>query len=226
VLGLVALGLVTLAAVFHASGADAQTTTTAAATSTTETTTSTTAPPTTTTPTTSTQVTTTTAVPSTTTTSSGDSFPWWAVVLGVVVAAAVIGAVAALARRRGSRRSAVAAWRRRALDEIGEVGATARLLASGTPVSAAIAQQVLASLRTLDELTQSAPDEYSRDVTHDSREAVRALAVAIDADHEARNAQPPLAQAQLDAASAGLRSTAADADEALRNAHRALTQDT
>jgi hypothetical protein len=117
------------------------------------------------------------------------------------------------------------AWHQRAVDEIGEIGATARLLASGTPVSAAIAQQVLASLRTLDDLAQSAPDERSHDVMHDARQAVRGLAVAVDADHSARTAQPPLAPAQLDAAAAGLRSAAADADGVLRNAHHALTQD-
>jgi hypothetical protein len=109
------------------------------------------------------------------------------------------------------------------VDEVGEVGATARLLAGGTPVSAAIAQQVLASLRTLDELTESAPDAHTRTAVHEARQAVRALAVAIDADHAARTAQPPVAQQQLEAAATGLRAAATDADGVLRTSHHALT---
>jgi len=224
-LRLFAIGLIALIGFLHVSAATAQTTTTPASTttSTTVTTTSTTTAPTTTTPTTTTSASTTTA--STSSGGSGDSFPWWAVVLGVVVVAAIVLVVAALSRRTGSRRSAISAWRQRAVDEVGEIGATVRLLESGTPVSAAIAQQVLASLRTLDDLTESAPDEHSRDAMHDARQAVRSLAIAIDADHAARSAQPPLGQAQLDAAATGLRSAATDADGVLRNSYHALTQD-
>jgi hypothetical protein len=228
---LLALGLIVVAGLLSASGATAQTTTTPTSTtpSTTETTTATTSAPATTSPTTTgstatSQATTTTPTTSTSGSSSSDSFPWWAVVLGVVVLAAIIVGVAARSRRSGSRRNAITAWRQRAIDEVGEIGATARLLASGTPVSAAIAQQVLTSLRSLDDLTASAPDEHSGNVMHDARQAVRALAIAIDADHAARSAQPPSTQPELDAAALGLRTAATDADGVLRNTHRALAQ--
>jgi hypothetical protein len=140
------------------------------------------------------------------------------------VALVAIGfGIAALARRRGQRHAAVDAWRRRAADETAEIGATARLIAGGTPVSGAIAQQVLASLRVLDDLAQSAPDEQTRTATHEARQAVRSLGIAIDADASARHAQPPVAQDQLDAADAGLRAAAADADRVLRNSYHDFT---
>jgi hypothetical protein len=144
----------------------------------------------------------------------------------VVALAAIIFGIAALSRSRGQRRAAVDAWRRRAADETAEIGATARLLAGGTPVSAAIAQQVLASLRALDDLAQSAPDENTRTATLDARQAVRSLGIAIDADASARRAQPPVAQEQLDAADAGLRAAAADADRVLRTSYRDFTEET
>src|SRR5262249_55807249 len=124
----------------------------------------TTTPPTTTPPTTTTPVTTTPATTTPTTTTpanpsdSGDDLPWVPVLIGAAVVAAIIFGIAALSRRRAQRHSAVDAWRRRAADETSEIAATARLLSGGTPVSAAIAQQVLASLRALDDLAQSAPD--------------------------------------------------------------------
>jgi cytoskeletal protein RodZ len=196
-----------------------------ATTATTQPVTTTTAPSTTTTPATTTPVTSTTPAapptqaPTATTSDSGDDFPWLAVVLAVAVLAAIIFGTAALSRRRAQRHSAVDAWRRRAADETAEIGATARLLAGGTPVSAAIAQQVLASLRVLDDLAQSAPDDDARQATHQARQAVRAMGVAIDADVSARRAQPPVAQEQLDAADAGLRAAADDADRVLRTSY-------
>jgi hypothetical protein len=222
----VAIALIACAAFLVASGASAQTTTTPGptTTSTTVTTTSTTAAPTSTSPATTGPAATTTTTTSTNGSSSGDSFPWWAVVVGVIALAAIVLVVAALSRRRGSRQTANRVWLQRAVDEIGEIGSSARLVASGTPVSAAIVQQVLASLRTLDDLIQSAPDERARGSMHEARQAVRALAVAIDADHEARTTQPPLAQPQLDAAAAGVRTAATDADAVLRNSRRTLTQ--
>src|SRR5262249_6448840 len=137
--------------------------------------TSTTAPATTTPPTT-TPATATTQAPSTSANSSDDNFPWVPVVLGVVALAAIIVGGAALARRRPRRHATIDTWQRRAADETAEIGATARLLAGGTPVSAAIAQQVLASLRTLDDLAQTAPDDHARTTTHEARQAVQALA--------------------------------------------------
>jgi hypothetical protein len=219
---------VVLAGLVHASGAAAQTTTTPAPTTTPTTqpaTTSTAAPttsPATTTPAGTTSPPPVTEAPSTTADDSGDDFPWWAVALGGVALIAIIVGVAAISRRGAARRSAVDTWRRRATDEIGEVGATARLLAGGTPVSAAIAQQVLSSLRTLDDLAQSAPDDRTRRATHDARQAVRALGIAIDAEVSARRAQPPVEPDQLDAAAAGLRAAASDADGALRTAYHEI----
>jgi hypothetical protein len=199
--------------------------TTTLAPTTTEPPTTTTAPPTTTTPTTSTPSTTTTAAtpttlaPAPTTNNSGDDFPWVPVLIGVAVLAAIIFGIAALSRRRAQRHSAIDAWRRRAADETSEIAATARLLAGGTPVSAAIAQQVLASLRALDDLAQSAPDDQARQATHRARQSVQALGIAIDADASARRAQPPVAQDQIDAADAGLRAAAGDAEGVLRTAY-------
>jgi hypothetical protein len=145
------------------------------------------------------------------------------VALGVVVLAVVIFVIAAASRRRARRRTTMETWRRRAADETGEMSTTARLLAGGTPVSAAIVQQVLASLRTLEDLAQSAPDDASRARAHEAHQAVRSLAVAMDADASARRAQPPVAPEQVEAAAAGLRATATEADGVLRNANRQFT---
>lgn len=161
----------------------------------------------------------TTQAPTTDTTDSDDDFPWLPVLLGAAALAAIIFGIAALSRQRARRHGAIDAWRRRAADETSEVAATARLLAGGTPVSAAIAQQVLASLRALDDLAQSAPDDHARQATHRARQAVQALGIAIDADVSARRAQPPVPQDQIDAADAGLRAAAGDAEGVLRTAY-------
>ena len=190
------------------------TTTTAPATTTTPTTTATTTPPATTVP-----ATPTTLAPTPASNDSGDDFPWVPVLIGVAVLAAIIFGIAALSRRRAQRHTAIDAWRRRAADETSEIAATARLLAGGTPVSAAIAQQLLASLRALDDLAQSAPDDHAREATHRARQAVQALGIAVDADVSARRAQPPVAQDQIDAADAGLRAAAGDAEGVLRTAY-------
>jgi hypothetical protein len=224
--------LVVGACFVHAAAASGQTTTTRAPTTTPTTVpnTSATAPPTrppnSNTVTTTSAVPATTATPSTTATNSGDSFPWLAVVVGVVALALIIIGFTAASRRRAGRHSAVASWRRRAADETAEIGAAARLLAGGTPVSAAIAQQVLASLRALEDLARSAPDDHSRTATQDAHQAVRALALAIDTEHSARRSQPPVPPEQLDAAAAGLRAAAADADRALRAAYHDVTEAT
>jgi hypothetical protein len=223
--------LVVVAGFVHAGAASGQTTTTPAP-STTPTTvpvTSTTVPPTTTPPSTSTVTTasatpTTTTAPATTATTSGDDFPWLAVVAGVVALAAIMIGITAASRRRARRHAAMDSWRHRAADETAEIGAAARLLAGGTPVSAAIAQQTLASLRALEDLAQSAPDERGRAAMQEAHQAVRALALAIDAEHSARRAQPPVPPEQLDAAAAGLRATAADADRVLRATNREVTE--
>ena len=196
------------------------------------TTTPTTQPPTTTAPTTTPATTTPTttspaqttspATPTTqapTTTDSDDDFPWVPVLIGAAILAVIVFGIAAFSRQRAQRHSAIDAWRRRAADETSEVAATARLLAGGTPVSAAIAQQVLASLRALDDLAQSAPDDHARQATHRARQAVQSLGIAIDADVSARRAQPPVAQEQIDAADAGLRAAAGDAEGVLRTAY-------
>ncbi len=174
----------------HGAAASGQTSTTPApsTTPTTAPNASTTAPPTTA-PASTNAVTTTSAAPvttATTATNSADSFPWLAVVVGVVVLALIIIGLTAASRRRARRQTAASSWRRRATDETAEIGAAARLLAGGTPVSAAIAQQILASLRALEDLAASAPDDRSRAATQDAHQAVRALALAVDAEHSAR----------------------------------------
>jgi hypothetical protein len=55
---------------------------------------------------------------------------------------------------------------------------------------------------------------------------VRSLGIAIDVDASARRAQPPAAQEQIDAADAGLRAAAADADRVLRTSYRDFTEET
>lgn len=218
------MALVVSALVVQAAAASGQTTTTPAPSTTVTTVpnTSTTASPTTAPATTATtSPTPTTAAPSTTATNSDDtSFPWLAVVAGVLALALIIFGITMASRRRARRHAAVASWRRRAADETAEIGAAARLLAGGTPVGAAIAQQVLASLRALEDLERSAPDDNSRAAIQNAHQSVRALALAIDAEHSARRAQPPVPSEQLDAAAAGLRATAADADQALHAANR------
>jgi hypothetical protein len=220
--------LVVITCCTHVSGAGAvqpttPSTTTAPTTQPVTTTAPTTTPATTTPPTTSPAETTSPATPTTqaptATSDSDDDFPWLPVLLGAAALAAIIFGIAALSRQRAQRHSAIDAWRRRAADETSEVAATARLLAGGTPVSAAIAQQVLASLRALDDLAQSAPDDHARQATHRARQAVQALGIAIDADVSARRAQPPVAQDQIDAADAGLRAAAGDAEGVLRAAY-------
>jgi hypothetical protein len=191
--------------------------TTSAPTTTSPSTTTSTAASTTTAP-----VTSTTAPPSTSS-SGDDDVPWIAIIAVVVALAVIILGIAALARDRGRRRATTAAWRRRAAGETAEIGATARLLAAGTPVSAAIVQEVLASLRTLDDLAQSAPDDAMRTTVSRAHQAVHTLGVAIDADNTARRAQPPITAGELEAAHASLLSSAADADSVLRSANRTLS---
>jgi hypothetical protein len=200
--------------------AAAQTTPTTVPTTTpiTTATTPTTVAPTTVAPTTV-PVTTTTAKEKSADKESGDDFPWLEVLIGAVIVGAIGAGVMALLGKRNRARRVVLDWRRRAADATTEIGATARLLAAGTPVSAAIAQQVVASLRALDDLAQSAPDEMSRTTVHEARQAVRALGIAIDADVSARRAQPPLPPGQLEAAAAGLRETAAETDRTLRSTY-------
>jgi hypothetical protein len=193
-------------------------------TTTTQPVTTTTAPATTTSPTTTPVATTvpatpTTQAPTNTSSDSGDDFPWVPVVIAVAALAAIIFGIAAWSRRRAQRHTAIDVWRRRAADETSEIAATARLLAAGTPVSAAIAQQVLSSLRALDDLAQSAPDDHAREATHRARQAVQALGIAVDADASARRAQPPASQEQVEAADAALRAAAGDAEGVLRTTY-------
>jgi hypothetical protein len=166
---------------------------------------------------------TSTTPPATTNDSSDDDFPWLIVLLGALALGVIIFGVAALSRDRARRHARVAEWRRRAAYETSEIGATARLLAAGAPVSAAMAQQVVTSLRNLDELSQSAPSDDMRSGADRARQAVHALGVAIDAYVSARRTQPALPQEQLDAASASLQNTATEADTVLRSTNHAFT---
>src|SRR5262249_30605046 len=147
--------------------------------------------PPTTSPSTTSPSPTTTGASATESSDSGDDFPWWAVVLGVVVVLAIAVGVTSAAKRKGRHQAVVDTWRQRTADETAEIGATARLLAAGTPVSPTINQQVLASLRALDDLARTAPDQQARATAHQARQAVQALAIAIDAEASTRHQDPP-----------------------------------
>jgi hypothetical protein len=145
-------------------------------------------------------------------------------VLGLVALAAIALAIWLIARRSGERKRTTGAWRQRAADETAETGATARLVAAGTPVSAAMSQQLLASSRALEDLTRSAPDEHASAAIHAALRAVQALTVAVEADAAAQRAQHPAATEQREAADAALRAAAADTDRIMRTSYRQFTQ--
>jgi len=140
------------------------------------------------------------------------------------VVIALLVALFLWARRRGARRQAIAAWRQKAAAATAEAGTTARLLSSGSLVTREIAETVLGSLRTFEDLAETAPTDETRDAAERGRRSVQSLGIALDADYRTRRAQPPAAQDQLDASSDALRNTATETDRALRRLYRGFSE--
>jgi cytoskeletal protein RodZ len=166
--------------------------------------------------------TTTTTVPAAST-DSGDDTPWALIAVAIVLVVAIISLLVAWSRRRGQRQQSIVDWQRREASAASEAGATARLLAAGTPADAGIIQQIRGTVRTFEGLVGSAPDDAMRASAQHGLEAVRELSIALDADANARSAQPPFPPAQIAAAAAGLQNAASEADVALStlyNRHR------
>jgi len=154
---------------------------------------------------------------------SGSDIPWVPIVIGALILLAIIIAVAVLSRRRGARAQAAHAWRGRAADATAEVGATARLLSAGEPATVTIAQQILTSLRSFDDLSASAPDDAAREAAQRGRRIVQALGQAVDADYSIRRAQPADLD-RIEGSAQMLRTNAGDADRALRALYRGFTE--
>jgi hypothetical protein len=162
-----------------------------------------------------------------TTTSNGDSgsdIPWVPIAIAIVVLLAIILLIVLLARRRGRQVQAAHDWRARAADVTAEIGASSRLLSAGEPATPAIAQQILASLRSFDDLAATAPDDAGREAAQSGRRIVQTLGRAVDADYSIRRAQPPESPERIEGSAEMLRSTATDSDRALRALYRGFTE--
>jgi hypothetical protein len=166
-----------------------------------------------------------TTVPATTTQDDSDDggVPWVPIAIAVVVLALIVAAVAILARRRGATRQALVDWRRKAADATAEAGATARLLSSGTPVSGQMAQQLITSLRTFEDIAQSAPDESAAATAERARRAIQTLGLAIDADYRLRRTQPAPPPERLAQSQESVQAAAGETDRMLRGVYRSFT---
>lgn len=153
----------------------------------------------------------------------GSDIPWVPIAIGIAALVLIVVAVAMLARRRGAARQRTADWRHQAADATAEAGATARLLSQGTPPSGQIAQQLLASLRAFEDLTQSAPDEATAATTERGRRALQMLGLAIDSDYRLRRSQPPADAQQLQSSQESVQNAAGEADRTLRGVYRSFT---
>ena len=207
-----------------------------------QTTTTTTAPPATTVPTTTpppttpattaagggttatTAPTTATTAPATTESGDddGDSIPWIPIAVAVAVLVLLVVLVALLARRRGASRQLATDWRHGAADATAEAGATARLLSQGTPPSGQIAQQLLASLRSFEDLAQSAPGDADAATAERARRALQTLGLAIDSDYRLRRTEGTDPE-QVARSAESVQNAAAEADRALRGVYRTFT---
>lgn len=209
--------------------AGAQTTTTGPATTTTRP-----ATPTTTGASTTTQATTpgttgagtaTTLAPITTESSdSGSDIPWVPIAIGAAILLAIVVGLIIWSRARGAASQKATDWRAGAADATAEAGATARMLSGGSPATAAVAQQMLASLRAFEDLEESAPDNAARSSTQQGRRVIQNLGRAIDADYSLRRTQPPATPDRVEGSAAMLRNTAAETDRALRALYRGFTE--
>jgi len=153
----------------------------------------------------------------------GSSIPWIPIAVGIIVLALIITAIAILAKRRGAARQVVADWKRRAADVTAEAGAVARLLSTGTPPTGQIAQQLLGSLRSFEDLEHSAPDEAGAATAERARRALQTLGLAIDADYRARRAQPAPTPDQLAQSQESVKLAAGETDRTLRGVYRTFT---
>jgi hypothetical protein len=167
-----------------------------------------------------------TTVPVTTTAqddSDDGGIPWIPIAIGVVVLLAIIAAIAMLARRRGAMRQAVVDWGRKAADATAEAGATARLLSGGTPPSGQIAQQLITSLRTFEDLAESAPTDSTAATAERARRAIQMLGLAIDADYRLRRTQPAPPPERLAQSQQSVQTAAGETDRTLRGVYRSFT---
>lgn len=164
-------------------------------------------------------------VPSTTAAKedSGGGIPWVPIV-GVVAVLAVVAMIVVRSRRRAAARRQAAKWRHRAADATAEAGAVARVLSQGSAPTGQLAQQLLASLRTFEDLATSAPDESAAASADRARRALQTLGLAIDADHRLRRAQPAPDPERLTHSAESLQHAAGETDRALRGVYRGFTE--
>ena len=95
---------------------------------------------------------------------SGSDIPWVPIAIGAGILLAIVIALIVWSRARGAASQKAADWRSGAADATAEAGATARMLSGGSPATAAVAQQMLASLRAFEDLEESAPDNAARSI--------------------------------------------------------------
>ena len=167
----------------------------------------------------------TTLAPITTESSdSGSDIPWVPIAIGAAILLAIVIGLIIWSRARGAATQKAADWRAGAADATAEAGATARMLSGGSPATAAVAQQMLASLRAFEDLEESAPDSAARSSAQQGRRVIQNLGRAIDADYSLRRTQPPATPDRVEGSAAMLRSTAAETDRALRALYRGFTE--
>ena len=154
---------------------------------------------------------------------SGSSIPWIPIAIAILVIAVIVVIVAMLARKRGATRQFAADWRHRAADATAEAGAVARLLSQGTAPTGQIAQQLLASLRTFEDLEASAPDDATADTAERARRGLQTLGLAIDADYRLRRTQPAPDPQQLARSQESVQNAAGETDRTLRGVYRSFT---
>jgi hypothetical protein len=154
---------------------------------------------------------------------SGSSIPWVPIAIAIAVLAVIVVIVALLARRRGATRQLAADWRPRAADATAEAGAVARLLSQGTAPTGQIAQQLLASLRTFEDLEASAPSDSTAATAERARRGLQTLGLAIDADYRLRRSQPAPDPQQLARSQESVQNAAGETDRTLRGVYRSFT---
>jgi hypothetical protein len=224
-----------------ASNAGAQTTTPTSSTPPTTTTTTTTPPTTTTEPPTTTtttapvttttrshQTTTSTTHPTTTTTaakSASSSSSWGWVLLGVVILLAILLVVFLIARTK--RQGREADWQRLTTPAIAAAELARDLVLSQVETDdaqrrASVTVQVNQAVAGLERAAASAPDETQAAMCTRCAESLRGLAFAVEADHLLRSGGEHPSGAQLAAADAARRNSAAELEAALRDLKAAL----
>lgn len=155
---------------------------------------------------------------------SGSDIPWIPIAIGAAILLAIVIGLIIWSRARGAASQKAADWRAGAADATAEAGATARMLSGGSPATAAVAQQMLASLRAFEDLEESAPDNAARSSALQGRRVIQNLGRAIDADYSLRRTQPPATPDRVEGSAAMLRNAAAETDRALRALYRGFTE--